>query len=114
MKATLLIVAALFVGACTAAPAPTPEVIVKTIEVPGPKVEVPVPGPTVYTVPQVCYDAIDGLVEALDSENDLLGFYFEGKEPTEEAFDRFLDGDPEALFKMVSDCYGYQPSGISG
>jgi hypothetical protein len=77
---------------------PTPQVIVKTVEV---------PGPTVYKVPQVCLNAIDMLVKALDSENTLLGFYLDGKEPPQEAFEKFLEGDPETMFKIITECVKY-------
>lgn len=104
-KGTLLVVlAASLIAGCAPAPTPapvvqpTPQVVEKRVEV---RVEV---------TPQVCRDAIDGLVEALDSENDLLGFYFNGEQPSDAAVERFLAQDPEAIFDLMSKCMA-TPSG---
>lgn len=116
MKNTILVlvaIAAIAIAGCSPAvqPAPTPEIQTVTVEVPGPQPTpqiitktVEVPGPTVYLVPDVCYEAIMGLGDLGTAENDMLGRYAEGKQPTNKQINAFLDINIDAVFNDVTDC----------
>ena len=83
-----------------AAVQPTPQVIVKTVEVPGVQ-----PTPLVVsTVPSVCLIALDDLTAALYASNALLSAYMVPREPTVPEVVAFTGLDPTAMFGRVTAC----------
>lgn len=79
----------------TAPPAPTPQVIVKTVEV---------PGPTTNITPQVCVEAVTGLADALDAENNLLMALDAGDKITDAMIERVQGLDVERIFAAATEC----------
>lgn len=73
MKALIAIVIGMVVVAgCASAPAPTPEVIVKTVEVPGPQPTPQTITQTVMVTPKVCLDALDAAEAFADIQMQII------------------------------------------
>jgi hypothetical protein len=101
LKVIGLIIIALALAAC-AAPAPveqpTPQII---------KVEVPGPQPTPQIIPQtpkVCVDAINGLNEIIQAENDILMTLNDGNEMTQKQVDALTSLDTEQVYSDSAEC----------
>jgi len=124
--------AIIFVG-CTAAPAPTPQVIVKTVEVPGPQptpqvitktIEVPGPQPTpqvitktvtVEVTPKSCIYALDGLVDTIIAQLDIIIDYSDGGVPTKAHMKAYSQAseDTDANIEYMDECRAANASGTN-
>ena len=101
MKYLLILILAICAGcapvAVSAPPQPTPQIIIKTIEI---------PGPTFTIVPQVCKEAIDMLQAALFADMNMWTAESEKRDPTDAEYEAFKKSaeDTELMFKSVDKC----------